>query len=185
LYVIRPADANEVVEAWKVAVARKDGPTALLFSRQNLPTLDRSIYASASELHHGAYVLADIGDNMPELILMATGSEVNLIVRAGEFLAAEGVNVRMVSFPCWELFEKQDEAYRNSVLLPEVKARLAVESGIAQGWHQWVGDKGGVISLDHFGASAPAKILYEEFGFTVENVITRARELLNRPPYMF
>jgi transketolase len=178
LNVIRPADANEVVEAWKAAVARKDGPTALLFSRQNLPTLDRSIYAPASGLQRGAYVLADIGDTKPELILMATGSEVSLIVRAGEILAAEGINVRMVSFPCWELFEKQDEAYRNSVLLPEVKARLAVESGIAQGWRQWVGDKGGVVSLEHFGASAPAKILFEEFGFTVENVITRARELL-------
>jgi transketolase len=185
LYVIRPADANEVVEAWKVAVARKDGPTALLFSRQNLPTLDRSIYAPASGLRQGAYVLADIGDNKPELILMATGSEVSLIVRAGEFLAAEGVNVRLVSFPCWELFEKQDEAYRNSVLLPEVKARLAVESGIAQGWRQWVGDKGGVLSLEHFGVSAPAKIIFEEFGFTVENVITRARVLLSKPPDMF
>lgn len=178
LYVIRPGDANEVVEAWKVAVTRKDGPTALLFTRQNLPTLDRSVYAPASELQRGAYVLADIGDHEPELILMATGSEVSLIVQAGEALAAEGVNVRLVSFPSWELFDEQDDEYRRSVLLPGVKARLAVEAGIAQGWHRWVGEKGRVISLEHFGASAPGNVLFEKFGFTVENVIAQARELI-------
>jgi transketolase len=176
--VIRPADANEVVEAWKAAIARQDGPTALLFTRQNVPTLDRAVYAPASGLQRGAYVLGDIGDNDPELILMASGSEVSLIVRAGEAMAAEGVNVRLVSFPCWELFEKQDDEYRRSVLLPNVKARLAVEAGIAVGWHRWVGEKGSVLSLEHFGASAPAKVIFEHFGFTVENVITRARILL-------
>ena len=178
LHVIRPADANEVVEAWKSAIARQDGPTALLFTRQNVPTLDRSVYAPASGLQRGAYILGDIGDHDPELILMASGSEVSLIVRAGEALAAEGVNVRLVSFPCWELFEKQDEAYQQSVLLPNVRARLSVEAGVGQGWHRWVGQNGSVLSLEHFGASAPYQVIFKEFGFTVENVIARARELL-------
>jgi transketolase len=178
LTVIRPGDANEVVEAWKVAIARREGPTALLFTRQNLPTLDRSVYSPASGLQQGAYVLADIGDRSPELILMASGSEVSLIVRAGEALAAEGVNVRLVSFPSWELFEKQGLEYQQSVLLPEVKARLAVEAGVAQGWGRWVGDHGSVLSIERFGASAPGNIIFKEFGYTVENVIARARELL-------
>ena len=178
LNVIRPADANEVVEAWKAAIARRDGPTALLFTRQNVPTLDRAVYAPASGLQRGAYVLGDIGDHDPELILMASGSEVSLIVRAGEAMSAEGVNVRLVSFPCWEFFEKQDGEYQDSVLLPNVKARLAVEAGVSQGWQRWVGDKGGVLSLERFGVSAPSKVIFENLGFTVENVITRARELL-------
>ncbi len=178
LRVIRPADANEVVEAWKAAVAWQDGPTALLLTRQNVPTLDRTVYTPASGLQRGAYILGDIGDHDPELILMASGSEVSLIVRAGEAMASEGINVRLVSFPCWELFEKQDEEYQQSVLLPNVKARLAVEVGVAQGWHRWVGAKGSVLSLEHFGASAPANIIFEKFGYTVENVIARARELL-------
>jgi transketolase len=180
LHVIRPADANEVVEAWKASIAWKDGPTALLFTRQNVPTLDRAVYASASGLQRGAYILADMGDHDPELILMASGSEVSLIVRAGEALAADGVNLRLVSFPCWELFEKQDEEYKQSVFLPNIKARLAVEAGVAQGWHQWVGEKGSVLSLEHFGASAPSKVIFEEFGFTVENVIKRAKEVLSK-----
>jgi transketolase len=180
LNVIRPADANEVVEAWKAAIAWKDGPTALLFTRQNVPTLDRAVYASASGLQRGAYILADMGDHDPELILMASGSEVSLIVRAGEALAADGVNLRLVSFPCWELFEKQNEEYQQSVFLPNVKARLAVEAGIAQGWHHWVGEKGSVLSLEHFGASAPSKVIFEELGFTVENVIKRAKDVLSK-----
>jgi transketolase len=180
LNVIRPADANEVREAWKAAVTRRDGPTALLFTRQNVPTLDRSVYAPASDLHRGAYVLGDLGDHSPELILLASGSEVSLIVRAGEALAAEGVNVRLVSFPCWEFFEQQDKQYQNSVLLPDVKARLAVEAGVSQGWQQWVGDKGAVLSLEHFGASAPYTVIFEKLGFTVENVINRVRELMKQ-----
>ena len=178
LVVIRPGDANEVVEAWKVAISRKDGPTALLLSRQNMPTLDRSIYTPAEFLERGAYVLADLGDHDPEVILMASGSEVSLIIRAGEALAAEGLNVRLVSFPSWELFSMQDSEYKNSVLLPHVAARLAVEAGVAQGWHRWVGDRGGMISIDHFGASAPAKVIMEQYGFTVENVINNVQVLL-------
>ncbi len=177
LTVLRPCDANETVEAWKWAVSHRSGPIALILTRQALPTLDRDIYAPASELVRGAYVLADIGDKQPELILMASGSEVSLIVEAGLRLAAEGVNVRLVSFPSWELFAAQDEEYRQAVLPPSVRARLAVEAGVAQGWERWVGDGGAVIAMDRFGASAPAKVLLEKFGFSVENVIAKAREL--------
>jgi transketolase len=178
LVVIRPCDANETVEAWKWAIGHRGGPTALILTRQAVPILDRSIYTPASELARGAYVLADIGDVQPELILMASGSEVGLIVEAGLRLAAEGVNVRLVSFPSWELFEAQEAEYRQAVLPPSVRARLAVEAGAAQGWERWVGDGGAVIAMDRFGASAPAKVLLEQFGFTVENVIAKARELL-------
>jgi len=178
LVVIRPADANEVAEAWKVAIQRRSGPTALILTRQNLPVLDRKIYTSASELVCGAYVLADIGDSDPEFILMASGSEVSLIVVAGIRLAAEGVNVRLVSFPSWELFAAQNPEYRESVLPPEVTARLAVEAGVAQGWERWVGERGAVISVDRFGASAPYQVLFDHYGLTVENVIAQARQII-------
>jgi len=178
LVVIRPSDANETVESWKWAICHRSGPTALLLTRQAVPTLDRSIYTPASELARGGYVLADIGDIEPELILIASGSEVSLIVEAGLRLAAEGVNVRLVSFPSWELFKAQNDEYRQAVLPSSVRARLAVEAGVAQGWERWVGDGGAVIAVDRFGASAPVKVLLEQFGFTVENVIAKARELL-------
>jgi transketolase len=178
LYVIRPADANEVAQAWRAAILRRGGPTALLLTRQNVPTLDRSVYSSAEGLQRGAYVLGDLGESDPELILMASGSEVSLIVGAGESLAAEGVNVRLVSFPCWELFLEQDSQYRDSVLPRALKARLAVEAGVRLGWDRWVGDQGEVISLEHFGASAPANVVFKELGYTVENVISRAKQAL-------
>ena len=178
LVVIRPADANEVTEAWKEAIARRCGPTALVFSRQNLPTIDRKIYAHASGLEYGAYVLADIGDDTPELIIMASGSEVSLIMAAGSLLAAEGLNLRLVSFPSWELFEAQEEEYRNTVLPPNIKARLPVEAGVSQGWKYWIGDGGDMISVDRYGASAPMKVVYEKFGLTVENICVRARALV-------
>jgi transketolase len=178
LVVIRPADANEVTEAWKVAISRRNCPTALILTRQAVPVLDRSIYAPAEALHKGAYVLADIGDSQPELILMASGSEVSLITEAGIRLASEGVNVRLVSFPSWELFEAQDETYKNQVFLPEVKSRLSVEAGVAQGWERWVGDLGGSISIEKFGASAPYKTIFEHYGLTVDHVVSRAREIL-------
>jgi transketolase len=183
LTVIRPADANEVTQAWKVAIARRHAPTALIFTRQALPILDRGIYAPAEGLLKGAYVLADMGDGDPELILMASGSEVSLIVDAGALLASEGVNVRLVSFPCWELFAEQDEAYREQVLPPQVKNRLSVEAGVAQGWERWVGDQGDSISIERFGASAPYKVIYEHFGLTVDNIILRARQVMakNQP----
>ena len=178
LVVIRPADANETVEAWKVALLRRDGPTLLALTRQNLPVLDRSIFTPASELNCGAYVLADIGDNDPELILMASGSEVALIVAAGERLAAEGVNVRLVSFPSWELFASESPEYRESVLPPEVPLRIAVEAGVSQGWERWVGERGAIIALNRYGASAPGKTIFENLGFTANDIIEKASSLL-------
>jgi transketolase len=178
LVVIRPADANEVVEAWRVAISRRHGPTALILTRQAIPVLDRSIYAPANELQRGAYVLADMGDSEPEIILMATGSEVCLITEAGARLASEGVNVRLVSFPSWELFEAQDEAYQNQVLPPNIKLRLSVEAGVSQGWERWVGEAGECISVEKYGASAPYKIIFENYGFTVDNVFNHARKII-------
>ncbi len=180
LVVIRPADANETVEAWRVAIQRRDGPTALALTRQAVPVLDRTILADAAGLRQGAYVLADAGDGEPEIILMASGSEVALIVDAGFRLAAEGVNVRMISFPSWELFAAQDREYRERVLPPDVVIRLAVEAGVAQGWERWVGARGAIISLERFGASAPYKTIFQQLGFTVENVVDRALALLGR-----
>lgn len=180
LVVIRPADANEVPVSWKVAIARRDGPTLLALTRQNVPILNRKVYNSAEGLVRGAYVLADIGGSTPQIILMASGSEVSLILTAADKLASEGVCVRVVSFPSWELFAMQDQTYRDSVLPPETKARLAVEAGVAQGWERWVGDHGTTISIQGFGASAPQKVLFEKYGFTVENVIDHAKKLLGR-----
>jgi transketolase len=180
LVTIRPCDGNETVHAWRVALARTNGPTALILTRQNLPTLDRNIYSDAAQLEKGAYILADMGDKAPELILMASGSEVALVVAAGERLAAEGINVRLVSVPSWELFKMQSAGYREIVLLPSVKARVAVEAGIGMGWEKFVGDSGAIISLEHYGASAPAGTLFKEFGFTVENVIGMARRVLSK-----
>ena len=181
LTVIRPADANETAVAWKYAIQHRRGPTALILTRQNTPVYDRSIYAPADGLQRGAYIMADLGDSAPELILMASGSEVSLIAAAGANLAAEGVNVRLVSFPSWELFEIQDQKYREAVLPVSIKARLAVEAGVAQGWERWVGDQGSIISIEKFGASAPYQTIYEHYGLTVENVLSHARVLLSRP----
>ncbi len=178
LVVIRPADANEVSEAWRLAISRRDGPTALALTRQNLPTLDREVFSSASGLQRGAYVLADLGDGRPEIILMASGSEVSLIIEAGKRMAAEGMNVRLISFPSWELFASQDQEYKDSVLLPNIQARLSIEAGISQGWDRWVGDRGTIISIERYGASAPYEIVYEKFGLSVENVIDNAKGIL-------
>jgi transketolase len=178
LVVIRPADANEVSEAWRTAISRRGGPTALALTRQNLPTLNREVFSSASGLQRGAYVLADLGEGRPEIILMASGSEVGLIIEAGNRLAAEGVNVRLISFPSWELFASQDQEYKDSVLLPNVQARLSVEAGISQGWDRWVGDRGTIISIERYGASAPYETIYEKFGLSVENVIDKAKGIL-------
>jgi len=178
LTVIRPADANEVAEAWRTAILNRHGPTTLIFSRQAIPTLDRSVYSPANNLSKGAYVLADLGKK-PQLILMASGTEVSLITQAGELLAAEGISVRLVSFPSWELFSAQDKTYRDSVLLPNLTKRIAVEAGIRQGWEQWIGDEGLFIGMSEFGASAPAPILYEKFGITVEHIMQAAHQLLS------
>jgi len=178
LVTIRPADANETLEAWKVAIRRQHGPTLFALSRQNLPTLDRSVFAPAEGVAKGAYILKDYGQGQPELILIATGSEVSLIIAAAEVLSQEGHTVRVVSMPSWELFKQQTQEYRDSVLPPNIKARLAVEAAISMGWEKWVGTEGRIISIESFGASAPANKLFEEFGFTVENVLHVARELL-------
>jgi transketolase len=170
LTVIRPADANEVREAWKVAVSHKDGPTALALTRQAVPTFESRGEETVSK---GAYVLKDFGE--PEMILIASGSEVGLIMDAAQKLHEEGHGVRVVSFPSWELFEMQDDAYKESVLPKNITARLAVEAGATLGWERYAGS---VIGIDHYGASAPGKVVFEKFGFTVENVVAKARELL-------
>ncbi len=180
LVVIRPCDANEVVEAWRVAITRSEGPTLMALSRQKIPVLNRKEYGSAKGLAKGAYVLADLGKGNPEIILMGTGSEVNLIVKAGEKLAHEGVSVRLVSFPSWELFQVQDKDYRDSILPPNTTARLAVEAGRSQGWERWVGSNGAIMSVDRFGSSAPYGVVFEKYGFTVDNGIAHAKRLIGR-----
>jgi transketolase len=178
LVVIRPGDANETAVAWRVALQTRDRPVVLVLSRQNLSTLDRSRYPSADGLRRGAYVLIDAPGAKPELILIASGSEVGLIVAAGERLRGEGIAVRCVSMPSWELFEALAQGERDAVLPPAIGARLAVEAGVAQGWERYVGAAGGVLSVERFGASAPAEALLREYGFTVENVCVRAKALL-------
>ena len=180
LVTIRPADANESIEAWKAAVLLKDHPVVLVLSRQDLPILDQTLYGSASGLHRGAYILADIGDKSPQIILIASGSEVELISEAGKQLAAKGYGIRLVSFPSWELFEMQDNDYQQSVFPDSILPRLAVEAGSTSGWQRWVGSTGKVIGIDHFGASAPAEVLAEKYGFTITNVIQKAEEILNK-----
>jgi transketolase len=180
LIVLRPADANEVAEAWRVVLGLKHQPACLILSRQNLPTFDRTRYAAASGTARGAYVLADAVAGRPEVILMGTGSEVALCVAAYEQLAAEGVAARIVSMPSWELFEQQDEAYRAMVLPPEVTRRVAVEQASTLGWERYVGLSGTIIGMKTFGASAPLKDLLVKFGFTGEHVYTAAKEQLAR-----
>jgi len=178
LVTLRPADANETSEAWRIAIQRRHAPTAIALSRQPLPVFDREKFAPASGLQNGAYVLADLGEGKPRLILIASGSEVELIVRTGEQLASEGIPVRLVSFPSWELFRAKDQAYQDSVLLPDVKARLMVEAGTSIGFEKWVGLEGDFIAMDRFGASAPNAVLFEKFGFNLENVLAKSRALL-------
>ena len=178
LTVIRPSDATETAEAWRFAVAH-DGPVAMLFTRQGVPVIDREKYAAASNLAKGAYVLADV-DGTPDVILIATGSEVSLALEAREILAQEGVGARVVSMPSWELFEAQPQAYKESVLPPEITARMAIEAGVSMGWDRYVGPQGVMYGIDHFGASAPYKVLAEKFGFTAEEVAARARASLRR-----
>ena len=178
LTVIRPADANETVVAWRVALEQRSGPVALILSRQSLPILDRTSLAPAEGLVRGAYVLAEAEGGRPDLILIATGSEVHLALEAQKLLAERGVRARVVNMPSWELFDRQPESYRRAVLPPEVTARLAIEAGVSQGWHRYVGPAGDVLGIERFGASAPYKVLQEKFGFTAEDVAQRALALL-------
>jgi len=179
LMVIRPADAQETVEAWKIALSRRDGPTALILTRQKLPIIDRDRYAKASELQLGAYILADAPESKPELILIGTGSEVPLLLSAYEQLLDQGIQVRVVNVPCWELFEMQSHEYHEKVLPSYVNARLAVEAGCPYGWERYTGTQGKIIGIERFGASAPGEELFQQFGFTVEHVIKDAKELLS------
>ena len=178
LLVLRPADANEVAQAWKIAVEQRHRPTLFALTRQAVPVFDRSVTGAVEGVQKGAYVLASFGKKTPDIILMGSGSEVTLAYEAGRRLADEGVSVRVVSFPCWELFEEQDEAYRESVLPKAVHARLSVEAGATLGWERYVGLSGKVIGIDRFGASAPYKVIFEHLGFTVDNVYAQAKALL-------
>ena len=175
--LIRPADANEVVWAWKVAIEHKTGPVALALTRQKVPLIDRTRYASAEHLAKGAYVLAESVPT-PQIILIGTGSEVQLVLGAYEQLTKEGIAARVVSMPSWELFERQSKEYRDLVLPPVVKKRIAVEAGSPMGWQTYIGDGGAILGITTYGASAPVEVLMREYGFTVENVLRRAREIL-------
>ena len=181
LTVIRPGDANEVVEAYRAIMPLRHRPAVLVLSRQALPTLDRRKYAPASGVARGAYVLADTPGGQPVVILIATGSEIGLAAQAHEQLVAEGVRSRVVSMPSWDIFEQQSAAYRESVLPAEVVARVAIEQASAFGWERYVGRQGRVIGMHTFGASAPLKELQKEFGFTAENVVQAAKDVLRRP----
>ena len=178
--VLRPADANETAVAWRVAVETRDRPVLLALTRQDVPTLDRTRFAAADGLRRGAYVLSEASNGKPELILIASGSEVGLIVAAAAKLQSQGIAVRCVSMPSWELFDALPQAERDNVLPPGVTSRLAVELGVAQGWHRYVGDRGDVLSVERFGASAPGQVVLREYGFTVDAVCARATALLAR-----
>jgi transketolase len=176
LITLRPGDANEVAEAWRLIAGLRHDPVALVLSRQAMPTLDRTRYADASGLRRGAYVLASHDD--PEVILIATGTEVGLAVAAYEELTAEGIRARVVSMPSWELFDRQEEVYREAVLPSRITARIAIEQASTFGWHRWVGSTGAVIGMNTFGASAPLKDLQQKFGFTPDAVIAAAKAQL-------
>ncbi len=180
LTVIRPCDANEAVVAWRVAVQTRNRPVAIVLTRQEVPILDRTRYGSAEGLWRGAYVLEDAPDGKPDLILMATGSEVSLIVEAQKKLSETGLAVRTVSMPSWELFDAQPQEYRDEILPPSVRARLAVEAGVSHGWRKYIGDGGDMIGLDRFGSSAPSRVVFEKLGFTVDNVVARALKLIQK-----
>jgi transketolase len=179
LIVIRPADANETAQAWRFAIEHTGGPVALALTRQNLPTLDRDKYAPADGLSRGAYVLSDTEEQKPDVILMASGSEVHVVLEAAEKIRERGISARVVNMASWELFDQQPNHYRDSVLPPERVARVAIEAGVPQGWHRYVGDRGKVLAIDRFGASAPYTVLFEKFGFTADRVAKEALALIN------
>ncbi|MBN1301341.1 MAG: transketolase [Melioribacteraceae bacterium] len=177
LVVIRPADANETAQAWKVAITHHGGPVAILLTRQKIPVIDRTVYSGAENLEKGAYILKDC-EGKPDIILMGSGSEVYLLLQASEKLEADSIKTRVVSFPSWELFESQSDDYRESVLPADVTARLSVEAGVKLGWERYTGLKGDSISIDKYGASAPFKILFDKYGFGVDNIVARAKKLV-------
>lgn len=176
MIVIRPADANEVAEAWQLILHIKDRPVSLVLTRQALPTLDRRKYAPTARVAKGAYILLDASDSKPDVLLMATGSEVSLRVDAHGQLASEGIQARVISIPSWELFESQSLEYRNSVLPPEVVARVAVEEASTFGWERYTGPRGAIIGIHSFGLSAPIEVIQRHFGFTPEHVVSAPRQ---------
>ncbi|MEP6918827.1 MAG: transketolase C-terminal domain-containing protein, partial [Acidobacteriota bacterium] len=180
MMVLRPSDATETVEAWRVALTHTEGPVGLVLTRQKLPVIDRNTLAPASGLAQGAYVLADAGGSVPEVILIATGSEVSIALEAHERLAKEGILSRLVSMPCWELFDVQPQSYRDAVLPPSVRARVSIEAASPFGWSRYVGWEGAIVGIDHFGASAPGPLVMREFGFTPEHIVETARAVLKR-----
>ena len=178
LDVVRPADATEVAVAWRTIIEHIDRPAGLVLSRQNLPVFPRGTdgYSDTSNVHRGAYVLLDVDGGAPDVVLIGTGSEVQLAVKARELLAADGIRARVVSMPCREWFDAQEDSYRETVIPPTVKARVSVEAGVAQGWREIVGDRGRCISLEHYGASADYARIYQEFGITAEAVAAAAQD---------
>jgi transketolase len=178
LVVIRPCDANETAVAWRVAIETRDRPVALVLTRQNVPTLDRAQFAAADGLRRGAYVLADAPNGRADLVLIGSGSEVSLIVAARQKLLQRNVHARLVSMPSWELFDSQPVEYRESVLPASIRPRLAVEAALPQGWHRYVGERGDVMGVERFGASAPGNVVLEKLGFTADHVVERALALL-------
>ena len=179
LDVIRPADANETAAAWDCAIRNRAHPTVLVFTRQNVPVLDPAS-GMKDGVERGAYVLSDAPDGKPAVILIATGSEVHMALEAQKLLAAQGVAARVVSMPSWERFEHQPADYRDRVLPPAVKARVAVEAGVTTGWQKWVGAEGEIVGVDRFGASAPYKVIYQQFGLTPEHIVERALAVIKR-----
>jgi transketolase len=180
MIVLRPSDATETVEAWRIALTHTEGPVGLILTRQKVPVIDRTIYAAATGLAKGAYVLAGDGDPQPSVILIATGSEVSIALDAHHLLTADGVRSRVVSMPCWELFEQQPQAYRDAVLPPSVPARVSIEAASSFGWERYVGREGAILAVNRFGASAPGPIVMREFGFTPEHIVETAKALLNK-----
>jgi transketolase len=178
LIMFRPADANETAQVWKYALEYTGGPVAMALTRQGLTVLDQSKYGSAENTAKGAYVL--IKEENPDVLLLGTGSEVHLAIEARDVLAQEGIKAQVVSMPSWELFEKQDEAYKEGVIPAGIKARVGIEAGVRQGWDRWIGDKGVFVGMSSFGASAPAKVCFEKFGITVEAVVKAAKKSLGR-----
>jgi len=179
LITFRPADATETVEAWRVALEREDGPTALALSRQGLPVIDRTKLAPASGVHRGGYVLWEASTS-PDVIIIATGSEVDIALKAGEVLQGEGIAARVVSMPSWELFDAQPQDYRDQVLPPNIRARVSIEAGTTLGWERYVGIDGIAIGVTHFGASAPSKVVYEKLGLTPQRVVEEVQKLVRK-----
>jgi transketolase len=176
--VIRPADANETSYAWQAAIQHKGSPVLIILTRQGLPVLDQNKFPSASNLLKGAYILVEAEGGEPDIILMASGSEVSVTLKAAEELAHEGIKVRVVSFPSWELFEKQPESYKETVLPKYIKARISVEAGVKQGWERYTGDQGSSVSIETFGHSAPLNVIMDKYGFSSPNIINQAKKVL-------